>query len=204
MPAAQIGHGMADLVTSYMQHPLPILAGSGALALMAMLGLGVVAPATEIVIGTKKAELAAFATNVARLSLSVILVYYIWFITSLPGRVRAYVDGTDAVRTALSVSYPGVLPTWIAWFMFGFMGLFVATIGCITMADRSMPKCFAVVCFTKSFGFWLALAGIAVGSTPIFRSGIVIGGLIGGPIYHIWLGLELRKMRQPITQPCAD
>jgi hypothetical protein len=77
--------------------------------------------------------------------------------------------------------------------MFFGMGIWVAFVGLISMKSKILPKLFVAICIIKSTGFWIAHFGIISENMTIIIVGAIIGGLIGGPLYHIWLGLVMIK-----------
>ena len=80
---------------------------------------------------------------------------------------------------------------WIGWFAFGGMGLWVAVVGILVWIRRVLPRGFAAVCAIKTIGFWIILLGIVIDDFMTAKTGAVIGGLIGGTLYHTWLGIAL-------------
>jgi transposase len=75
--------------------------------------------------------------------------------------------------------------------MFAGMGLWVAAAGSAARNHPKFSKGFLVVCAVKTCGFWLAHVGIVFANVPLVIAGAVGGGLIGGPLYHAWLGVVM-------------
>lgn len=190
-PVDQLAQGMDKFSVSYSTNPVPLTVMSLALILLGLLGFIAVVPATAALFEEENKGWVTLGKNIALLSLAIIVVYYTWFLATTPARVALYSAGDAVTRAAIAVNDPQVPFNWVSWFMFGGMGLWVAVVAALVFANGTLPRGFGVVCLIKTCGFWTTLAGIGSGQIPIIEAGAIIGGLIGGPIYHIWIGTVL-------------
>lgn len=184
---------MDKFAASYPTNPVPLTIMCLALIVLGLLGFIAVVPATAALFEEENNGWVTFGKNIALLSLAVIVVYYTWFLATTPATVALYNTGDAVTKTAITVNDPKVPFNWVSWFMFGGMGLWVAVIGALIFAKGTLPRGFGVVCLIKTCGFWIALAGITLGQFSIVETGAIIGGLVGGPIYHIWIGTALLR-----------
>jgi len=160
---------------------------------LGLLGFIAVVPATAALFEEENNGWVTSGKNIALLSAAVIVVYYTWFLATMPATVALYNSGDAVTKASITVNDPKVPFNWVSWFMFGGMGLWVAVIGALVYKKRTLPGGFGVVCIIKTCGFWITLAGITLGQFSIVQIGAILGGLIGGPIYHIWIGIVLRR-----------
>jgi len=181
VPIEQITGNIDQFVKSYTANPLPLIIMSLSFIVLGLLGLLSVAPATAAMLSGKDKLWATIGKSIALLCLSAMIVYFIWFLVTLPN------ISLNSLHTPMN---------WIGWFTFGGMGLWVAIVGILVWVSGVLPRGFVVVCVIKTLGFWLILTGIIFNSIMIAKIGAVIGGLIGGPLYHAWLGIAfLRKSK---------
>jgi hypothetical protein len=61
-----------------------------------------------------------------------------------------------------------------------------------------LPRSFVVACALKTGGFWLALFGVVTGNVPVAIVGTGIGALVGGTLYHLWLGIAFLRMARSL------
>lgn len=178
MPIEQITGNMDQFTKSYTANPLPLIAMSFLFVVLGLLGFLSVAPATAAMFSDRNKLWATIGKSIALLCLSVITIYFIWFLATLPD---------------ISLNNLHTPMNWIGWFAFGGMGLWVAIVGILVWVSGVLPRGFVLVCAIKTLGFWIILAGIIFDSIIIAKVGAVIGGLIGGPLYHTWLGMALLR-----------
>lgn len=171
-PIEQITGNMAQFIKSYTADPLPLTVMSLSFTILGLLGFFSVAPATAAMFSNKYKVWVFIGKHIALLCLLLTSVYFIWFLAVIPN------IPLNSLHTPMN---------WIGWFTFGGMGLWVVIVGILVWVSGILPRGFAVVCAIKTFGFWLILAGIIFDSFSTAKVGAVIGGLFGGPIYHIWL-----------------
>jgi len=57
-----------------------------------------------------------------------------------------------------------------------------------------LGEAFAAACAIKTGGFWIALAGVVGSDIALAKVGMVVGVLIGGPLYHAWLSLIMLRL----------
>jgi hypothetical protein len=199
MPLDRITNSTADFAAFYSANPAPITILGLSLVALAVLGLTSVVPATAALLGEVHSGWVTLGRNIAFLSLGVIMVYYTWFLSSVSGYVEAYNSGDRVVQAIISTTDPHVPLNWVGWFIFGGMGLWVAVVGSIVFRTGVLHRRFVLTCVIKTGGFWIALAGITLHHIPLAMVGTVIGALIGGTLYHLWLGIALLQKAARLT-----
>lgn len=194
-PPEQIAHGTAKFVESYSAHPGPFTVMCFSFIALSVLGFTSVVPATATLFREQDKGWVTFGKHIALLSLAVITAYYIWFLATTPGRIALYNTGDAMMKAALTAHDPSVPVNWVAWFMFGGMGFWVAVVGTLVYLNKTpfLSRGFCVACLMKAGGFWIALAGIVLGNASLITFGAITGGLIGAPLYHVWIGLAMRS-----------
>jgi hypothetical protein len=175
VPVEQITGNMDQFVKSYAVNPLPLIVMSLSFIILGLLGFIFVAPATIAMFPDKNKWL-VLGKYIAQICLMATTLYFIWFLTVLPS------IPLNALHAPLN---------WIGWFTFGGMGLFVAIVGIQVWISGVLSKGFVAICAIKTLGFWIILFGIIFSDFTVAKIGAVIGGLIGGVIYHTWLGIAL-------------
>ncbi|HWR77856.1 MAG TPA: hypothetical protein VN283_11705 [Thiobacillus sp.] len=186
--------GTTEFATFFAATPAPFVILSLALVALGLLGLTAVVPATAALLEERHNAWVTVGKNIAFLSLAVIVVYYAWFLSTIGAFVSAYQVATPELRSAIAVNDPRAPANWVAWFIFGGMGLWVVVVGAVGWTRGSLPRGFAVACAIKTGGFWIALAGIVSDWITLAQVGVVVGVLIGGPLYHTWLGLIMLRI----------
>lgn len=192
-PTEQLSGSPAEVAAGFLVNPWPLRVMSAAMVVCCLLGLGAVVPATIGLFEEDRTGWLAFGRNVAVLCLSVSIVYYTWLLLALPARAELSRAGDAASALVLAASTPAVPLGWPACFTFGGMGLWVVIVAIVGHRRAVLPRGFAVVCAVKTLGFWIILAGILAGELAVTRVGAVLGGLIGGPLYHLWIGWIMRR-----------
>jgi hypothetical protein len=142
---------------------------------LGLLGLIFVAPATARLFSNKKNNAwINIGKYIALLSLFVTTIYFIWFLFTIPN--------ISLLNSPIKMT---------GWFIFGGMGVWVWIVGIINWRGRVISRWFSVVCAIKAIGFWIILLGIVLGDIALAKTGAIVGGLIGGTLYHAWLGIAL-------------
>jgi len=178
----------------YATHPAPFTVLALALIVLGILGFTGVVPATAALLDDPRSGWVALGEGVAQLSLAATVVYYTWFLSTIPSFVAAYQAAPPDLRVAMALNDPHVPANWMTWFIFGGMGLWVVVVGLTGRVRRALPRGFGWACAIKTTGFWLALAGVVGQSIPLTQLGVVVGVLLGGPLYHAWLGSEMLRV----------
>ena len=192
-PAQQITGSPSQVAAGFLANPWPLGVMSAAMVLCCLLGLGAVVPATVALFPEERTGWLVFGRNLAVLCLSVTVVYYTWLLFALPERAALSRAGDAASAYLLAASAPAVPLGWVASFTFGGMGLWVVIVGVLARRRAVLPRGFAVVCAIKALGFWTILAGILSGKLLVTQVGAAVGGLVGGPLYHVWIGVVMRR-----------
>jgi hypothetical protein len=191
MPKNQLLGSMDQFAHSYNQNPYYFITMSLSFILLGLLGFIAVAPATAKILSVKHKGLATIGKYIALLCLSITTIYFTWLLTTTDKEVAMYLHGDEITKKVLSILHPHAPFNWIAWFTFGGMGVWVFIVGWLNYDNKTMPKGFAFACVAKVCGFWLILLGIVTQIWLLILIGAVIGGLIGGPLYHLILGYYL-------------
>jgi len=199
IPLARVSDSTAEFVAFYSATPAPVVILGLALIALGILGLTAVVPATAALLEERLSAWVTLGKNVAYLSLAVIVVYYTWFLSTIPSFVAAYEAAPPGIKDAIAINDPHVPANWVAWFIFGGMGLWVVVVGVIGRLRGSLPRGFPVACAIKTGGFWVALLGVESGNIALAQVGVVAGVLIGGPLYHAWLGLVMLRLARDST-----
>lgn len=195
IPLERIRDDTAAFAAFYNAMPAPFIVLSLALITLGVLGLTAVVPATAALLDEKQSAWITIGKNIAFLSLAVIVVYYTWFLSTVGSLAAAYATAAPELRAAIAVDDPHAPANWVTWFIFGGMGFWVVIVGAAGWIGGALPKSFAIACAIKTGGFWVALAGIVLGDMMLAQVGVVLGVLVGGPLYHAWLGLLMLRAR---------
>jgi hypothetical protein len=196
MPLERISFDTEAFAAFFASHPVPFAAFSLSVISLGLLGITAVVPTTAALLDEPHDGWVTAGRNVALLSLGVLIVFHVWFLSTIGGYVEAFNSGDPVLRQIVTVNDPHVPANWLAWFMFGGMGLWVVVVGATVWRTRVLPRGFVLACITKTGGFWIALAGVVLRNIPVAIAGTVIGALIGATWYHTWLGvLMLRRAR---------
>jgi hypothetical protein len=191
--------GMDIFMNSYAANPWPVNIMSLAFILLGLIGFIGVAPATAIYFKEDENGWLKIGKYIGLLCLAVITVYYTWFLTTIIETAPLYKSHDAISRTVVASIYSPQQPShWVSWFMFFGMGIWVTAVGAAAFRSRILPRGFVVVCAIKAAGFWTVHAGIITDTATIAIVGAITGGLIGGPLYHTWLGIAMR--RSDLTQ----
>lgn len=199
IPLERVGHDTSSFVAFYSASPAPYTILGLALIVLGVLGFTGVVPATAALLDEPRNGWVTFGKSVALLSLAVIVVYYTWFLSTMPAFVSAYLAAPASLGPALALSDPHAPANWVAWFIFGGMGLWVVVVGVVGRRQGSLPRGYGWACAIKTVGFWIALAGVISQILPLAKAGVAIGVLVGGPLYHAWLGVHMLRISRRDT-----
>jgi len=199
IPLEHIGNDTGKFVAFYSSTPAPFTTLALALVVLGILGFTGVVPATAALLDEPQNSWVTFGKNIALLSLGVIVVYYTWFMWMAPTFVATYQAASPEIKSAIAVNDPHVPANWVTWFMFGGMGLWVAVVGVMGHLQRSLPRGYGWACAIKTAGFWIALAGVLGNVIPVAQVGVFFGVLIGGPLYHTWLGIYMLQISRRLS-----
>ncbi len=194
IPIGQASHSMDKFAVSYSTNPIPLNIALWSFLIMALLAVTTVMPATATLFNEEDNGFVIFGRNIGMLSAAVMVVYFAWLIIMIPERVVLYNTGDAITKAIIAANDPIPYFKWISLFMLGGVGLWVTIVAALSHVRKILPKWFVVVCIVKFTGFWIALAGIILGQISLAKIGIVLGVLIGGSIYHFWLGTTLWRM----------
>ncbi len=199
MPLERVAWDTPGFVASYAANPAPFTVLALALIALGILGLTAVVPATAALLDEPRHGWVTVGKNVALLSLAVIVVYYTWFLVTIASFVDAYRLAAPDIRPAIAFGDPGVPANWVTWFIFGGMGLWVVVVAATGHRRGVLPRGYPWVCAIKTAGFGLALAGVVAHNLPVAQVGVVVGVLVGGPLYHGWLGTHMLKISRKLA-----
>jgi len=199
IPLEIVVRDMDGFVATYAATPAPFTILSLALIALGILGITAVVPATASLLNEQTNGWVTVGKNIALLSLAVIVVYYTWFLWTIPSLVAAYQVAPPTIKAAITVVDPHVPANWVTWFIFGGMGLWVVIVGVIGHRQRTLPHSYEWACAIKTTGFLLALAGVLTNVFVVAKVGVVMGVLIGGPVYHAWLGVHMLQIARRLA-----
>jgi hypothetical protein len=186
--------------SSFQSAPMPFIAMAISLLLLGLCGLGAVAPSIGMYFGEKKRGYLKLARYIGMLCMAVITVYFLRYLLISPG-IYALNTNTlsySGLQLLFLLHSPFEPSAFISWFLFFGVGLWVAAVGFASAKSYSegegkTEKVFPVICAVKTAGLWIAHIGLLASSVGLVFAGAIIGGLIGGTAFHIYMGLKLRN-----------
>jgi hypothetical protein len=132
-----------------------------------------------------------WTSNLAYLGFAVIAIYYFQMIAMAPSRAAVYVAGDAATKAAIAVPV-GVDPQFLL--RYGVLGLWLFVVGILGLRGGKLPKALSCLGIVAGILYWLLAASDVLGSETIVRSIIaLVGGVIAGPIWYMWIGIKLLK-----------
>ena len=170
-----------------------ILANWWALLLGAVFALAMI-PAVSATVRHLNEGLVRWTSTLATIAFAVVILDNYWSIVYTEAIARAYENGTQAVREALTI--PGSAQ-WIdvkGWLAYGAVGLWVLVCSILALRNNVWPKGLAYLGILAALIYFLALASTVI--PALFLSGaIIFVGVVGAvlaPIWYGWMGIVLR------------
>ena len=190
--------GVPDVQSPFMyweENKIMLLTNWWALLLGAVFALALI-PAVAKTVQPLNEGWVRWTSTLATIAFAVVILDNYWSIVYTSARANAYVNGSEAIRAALTV--PGA-PQWIdvqGWLAYGAVGLWVLVCSILALRNNVWPKGLAHLGILAAFIFFLALASSAI--SALFLSGtILFVGVIGAvfaPIWFTWMGIFLWRI----------
>ena len=118
--------------------------------------------------------------------------YLIQMLAIIPSTAAAYVAGDASTKAAIAIP-SGVDPQFL--FRYGVIGLWILVVSILGLLGGKLPKILSYLGIATAILYWLLAATDVLGSETIIRSIIaMLGAVIVGPIWYIWIGVRLRKV----------
>lgn len=191
-PASAVARGSPEYWRALAAQPLERAAFLFCFGAAALFALGVI-PAIMRHLRLRPGEPGHWGCMLGILGYAVTAVTYLRLLSGEPQRAAAVADGSDAVQQAvLSFS---LSPDPQGWFIFGCVGLFLATVNATAWRRRRLPRAIAGLGLLAAGLYWLAFAGLLTGDDGLVALAAGLGGIAVGPLW--WLGLAVLFWRRP-------
>jgi hypothetical protein len=188
LPAEQrLGVPGRQLLPSFAANPLPLQLEMGLLALMGIVGLGVVRPIRRLL--SADDPWLRWASTLAIVGYAIGAVGNSLVMGKLPGIAGAFVAADDAGKTVIAVFLRTTLDPWGLW-QFGAVGGWLLIVGYVAWRSRALPP----------MGAYLAIAaGVAHIVFPVLLvlsagSAVTIAAIVASVVmlaWFAWVGLLL-------------
>jgi hypothetical protein len=137
-----------------------------------------------------------WASTLAILAFAVIILDNYWSIVYTDARAQAYLRGTEAMRTVLTV--PGA-PQWIdvqGWLANGAVGFWLLVCSILALRHQAWHQGLAYLGIFGAFLYFLGLAymvipDLVVSGPPTF---LAVISAIFAPVWSTWMGIHLRRI----------
>ena len=188
------GTGIDDLVKffpSFNQNPTVMTILYLEFALCAIIAIAAV-PAISELVRTVNEGWVRWTSTLAYIGFAVIAIYYFQMLAIIPSTAAAYVAGDASTKAAIAIP-SGVDPQFL--FRYGVIGLWILVVSILGLGGGKLPKILSYLGIATAILYWLLAATDVLGSETIIRSIVaVLGAVIVGPIWYIWIGVRLRKV----------
>jgi multisubunit Na+/H+ antiporter MnhB subunit len=113
------------------------------------------------------------------------LLYY-------PGNAAAYVAGDVTTKAAIAASHStiGLDPSGLL--VYGGVGLWFLVINLLALREKTWPQILAYAGVIGGIAYWLVVLGLFT-EIELFVTIAAATAVIIGPIWYIWMGLDLRR-----------
>jgi hypothetical protein len=192
LPAEQrVASPGGPLLTSVAQGATLLMTFFWLEAIVGVLGLAVV-PALSSLVRKANEGWTRFATNLALAGSVITAVGYFLTVARLPGIAAAYAKGDASTQAAL-------LPLWKSsidlqgFWGYGAIGVWVLIVSLLALRGAAnFPKAFNYIGLVVAVLYLLIPLGVIFKQQELLL--LVDGlGLLAGPIWFIWAGLQLRR-----------
>jgi hypothetical protein len=182
---------IAGFLTSFAQSPTASTVDFAALAISAVLALGVV-PAVSDVVRAQNPGWVRWTSTVASVGFAVAAIQYARYVAVYPGRAAAYVAADPATQAALAANQGMMELDPHGWLVFGGVGLWSLVINLLALRAHLWPKVLVYVGLAGVAAYWLEVAGNALEVEALVAIAAA-GAVVLGPIWYVWVGLILRR-----------
>lgn len=183
----------AELLPSFAADPGTLKAEFWQLALVGIMGLGLV-PALVRLVSGRAAGLVRWFANIAVTGYAVMAVSYFLTLGRLPNIASAYVAGDDSTRAALLATWRSSLDLQAYW-QFVAVGAFIVLVSVLTLQLKRLPT--ALGYLGIAFGVLHFMTPLGVGmAEPSFITGVVAVGAALAPIWYVWIGVVMWRLAE--------
>ena len=84
------------------------------------------------------------------------------------------------------------------WIAFGALGVWVLALCAAGLQSGRLPRPLAYLGIALTLAFWLLVAGTVSAQPALFIVGAVAGGIVLGPLFFAWLGVQLRRSGESV------
>ena len=134
-----------------------------------------------------------WARNVAFLCFAVTALDYLWWTSTLSARAHAFVEGDAATKAAVSSVGSLLVLDPAGWFKFGCLGFWCAVFGLVGLRRKALPTALGLIYVATAVVLWLTLVGEGFRIPALVMLGAGLGGCVGAPVIHVWLGVMLLR-----------
>jgi len=201
IPTEQLSESIEEFAPSFVANPYPFTIMCAAFAVASFLGLAYLPAAVAFVRRQAPDDDAGvgwllWARNVAFLCFAVTALDYLWWISTLSARAHAVVGGDAATKAAVSAVGSLLVLDAVGWFRFGCLGFWCVAFGLVGLRRKALPTVLGLVYVATGVVLWVTLVGEGLHIPALVMLGAGLGGCVGAPIIHVWLGVMLlRKAR---------
>jgi hypothetical protein len=174
------------LLPSFAADQLTLKAEFWQLALVGVLGLGLVPALVKLVAGGFDGLVRWFA-NIALVGYAVMAVSYFLTLGRLPKVAEAYVAGDEPTRAALLATWRSSLDLQAYW-QFVAIGLFILVFSLVALRLARLPAALCYLGIGLAVLHFLAPLGVGI-SEPSFITGVVAVATVTAPIWYVWTGV---------------
>ena len=197
-PPEQLSGPIKEFAPSFAANPYPLTIMWAAFAVAAFLGLACLPAVVALVRGGSADDDAGvgwliWARNVAFLCFAVTALDNLWMIATMFPKANAYVEGDAAAKAALSSMQWLTALDPAGWFKFGCLGFWCAVAGLVGMRRKTLPALLGWIYVATAVVLWLTLVGEGLRMPALVALGAGLGGCVGGPVIHVWLGVILLR-----------
>ena len=160
---------------------------------VALAGLGAI-PAIIRLVQKQGEGWAIWARNLAYLALMVMAVENFRLNFYLPAESQAYAGADRATRQMISADNFHLNLDPNGWIQFGLLGLSILIISLLALRIEKLPRAWAIVGIVVALLFWLVVAGNQLDIPILFGIAAILGGIILGPVWFIWIGVLMRRL----------
>jgi hypothetical protein len=172
--------------------------GYWAWILVAVVGLGAYPAITGLV--NKNAEgWAIWARHLGYLAFIVMIVENLRLSVYVPAEGQAFAGADDTVRKMIGGDNFHLSLDPNGWLEFSALGLSILIISLLALRVESLPRGWAIVGIIDAILLGLAVAGNITGVSILVGIAAILGGIILGPVWFIWIGIVMRRLEPEPT-----
>jgi len=139
---------------------------------------------------------AQFATAVGFLAWGLNVLIWVNMLGASFNISDAYANAGPDAKLVFSAYGANLDPLLICFL--GLVGLWIILINITAYQSGHFSKALAIIGILNPTGYFTCVTGAALGLPILIRLGGAWGGVVMGPLYHIWLGFALWKLSKQI------